>query len=259
MKKAFRSILTFSTSINLTILLLSAATLIFILQIAQEKLALNFPSWPWLAGIKDFDFYHSRGFTALFALFCINLIGCSLKRLPRTIEVLQRSSKELDEGLRASLPICVTIPTADYQAARQTVHAAVTARFTKSCSIREDGDSLRLFAEKGRYSHAGFYLAHLCLLLLALGTMLSATGFQYSFEVTRGQLFDPLVVRAAGRQEKALDFSLLCTDLKTISYGESSKLKRHQSTLSIIRNGATIKTQEVDFSTPLRYNGIDIY
>ena len=37
------------------------------------------------------------------------------------------------------------------------------------------------------------------------------------------------------------------------------KLKKHESTLSIIKNGATVATQEVDFATPLRYDGIDIY
>ena len=259
MKKIFVAISSFLASIHLTIILLSAATLIFILQIAREKLALSFPSWKWLAAIGQFDFYHSRGFFVLFALFCINLIGCTLKRLPRTIDVLKSSSKELDEDLRISLPICETVAVSDYQAARQTLLAMVAGYFKKTGIIREDGDSLHLFAEKGRYSHAGFYLAHLCLLLLALGTTLSATGFQYSFEVTKNQLLDPLVVRAAGRQEKALDFSLLCSDLKTTSYGESSKLKKHQSTLSIIKNGATVATQEVDFATPLHYNGIDIY
>ena len=259
MKKIFGAIVSFLASINLTIILLSVATLIFILQIAQDKLVFYFPSWQWLSAAGKFDFYHSRGFFVLFALFCINLIGCTLKRLPRTIAVLKSSSKELDETLRTSLPICETVAVSDYQAARQTLLAMVAGYFKKTGIIREDGDRLHLFTEKGRYSHAGFYLAHLCLLFLALGTMLSATGFQYSFEVTKNQLLDPLVVRDTGRQEKALDFSLLCNDLKTISYGESSKLKKHQSTLSIIKNGATVATQEVDFATPLHYNGIDIY
>jgi cytochrome c biogenesis protein ResB len=66
-------------------------------------------------------------------------------------------------------------------------------------------------------------------------------------------------VRNAARQENTLDFSLLCRDIRTISYGESAKFKKHESTLSIIKNGVTIATQEVDFATPLRYEGIDIY
>ena len=259
MKKIFIAISSFLASIHLTIILLTAATLIFILQIAQEKLVLSFPSWKWLAAIGQVDFYHSRGFFVLFALFCLNLVGCTLKRLPRTIAVLKNSSRELDEALRSSLPICEMAAASDYQAARQSVLSAVTGRFKKPGSVREDGNSLHLFAEKGRYSHAGFYLAHLCLLFLALGTMLSATGFQYSFEVTRGQLLDPLVVRDSARQEKALSFSLLCKDLRTIPYGEAAKLKKHESTLAIIKNGETVITQEVDFSTPLHYDGVDIY
>ena len=106
MKKIFIAISSFLASIHLTIILLTAATLLFILQIAQEKLVLSFPSWKWLAAVGQFDFYHSRGFFVLFALFCLNLVGCTLKRLPRTIAVLKSSSRELDEALRSSLPIC---------------------------------------------------------------------------------------------------------------------------------------------------------
>ena len=259
MRKAFRYLFYFLTSINLTLILLSAATLIFILQIAQEKFALSFPSWKWLSAMGKFDFYHSRGFFVLFALFCVNLIGCTLKRLPRTIAVLRNSTQELNEALGDSLPIRVTAAASDYPATRQALLSMVSGHFRKTARIREDANSLHLFAEKGRYSHAGFYLAHLCLLGLALGTMLSATGFQYSFEITRGQLLDPLVVRDAGRQEKALDFSLLCNDLRTIPYGEGARLKKHESRLSIIRNGTTVVTQEVDFANPLRYDGVDIY
>ena len=123
MKKIFGAIASFLASINLTIILLSVATLIFILQIAQDKLVFYFPSWQWLSAAGKFDFYHSRGFFVLFALFCINLIGCTLKRLPRTIAVLKSSSKELDETLRTSLPICETVAVSDYQAARQTLLA----------------------------------------------------------------------------------------------------------------------------------------
>jgi len=88
MKKIITSVFNFISSINLTILVLSAATVIFILQITREKLA-TLPSWKWLTIIPEFDFYHSRGSIILFALFCVNLVACSLKRLPRTISITE--------------------------------------------------------------------------------------------------------------------------------------------------------------------------
>ena len=95
MKKIFSSIFNLISSLNLTILVLSAATVIFILQISREKLA-ALPAWKWLTIIPEFDFYNSRGFIVLFVLFCANLVACSLKRLPHTIAVYRSSSRAPD-------------------------------------------------------------------------------------------------------------------------------------------------------------------
>jgi cytochrome c biogenesis protein len=259
MKKIFGAIASFLASINLTIILLSVATLIFILQIAQEKLVLAFPSWKWLAAIGQFDFYHSRGFFVLFALFCANLVACTFKRLPRTIAILKSSPRIPDDAFIASMNGSPEVEVDGSQLSREKLQAVISAHFSRLHVIKDDGGRLCFYAEKGRYTHLGFYLAHVCILLIAIGTILSTLGFQYSFDVTKGQLLDPLVVRDATRQEKALDFSLQCNDLKTVSYGESSKLKKHQSTLTILKNGVAVKTLDVDFGTHLTYNGVDIY
>jgi len=235
------------------------ATLIFILQIAQEKLVLAFPSWKWLAAVGQVDFYHSRGFFVLFALFCINLIGCTFKRLPRTIAILKSSSKVPDDEFLNSLNSSLEVVVNGSKLSRENLQSIISAHFSKPQLIKDDGGSLYFYAEKGRYTHLGFYLAHVCILLIAIGTILSSRGFQSSFDVARGQLLDPLVVRDAARQEKALDFALRCDDLKTVPYGESEKLKKHMSTLTILQGGAAVKTQDLDFGTHLTYKGVDIY
>jgi cytochrome c biogenesis protein len=142
---------------------------------------------------------------------------------------------------------------------KEKLLAIISSNFSKPYLVKEEGNTLYLFAEKGKYTHLGFYLAHICILFIAIGTIFSTTGFQYSFDVTKGQLLDPLVVRDAARQEKALDFSLRCDDLKTVSYGESEKLQKHMSTVTILQSGAAVKTQDLDFGTHLTYNGVDIY
>jgi len=91
---------------------------------------------------------------------------------------------------------------------KEKLLAIISSSFSTPYLVKEEGKTLYLFAEKGKYTHLGFYLAHLCILLIAIGTIISTTGFQYSFDVAKGQLLDPLVVRDAARQEKALNFSL---------------------------------------------------
>jgi len=258
MKKFFTSVFNFISSINLTILVLSAATVIFILQVTREKLA-ALPSWKWLSVIQEFDFYHSKGFIILFALFCVNLVACSLKRLPRTIAVYRSSSRVPDDAFLSSMPDALEFKAENSRVTKEKLLSMISANFSTPYLVKEEGNTLYLFAEKGKYTHIGFYLAHLCILLIAIGTIISSTGFQYSFDVTKGQLLDPLVVRDAARQEKTLDFSLRCDDLKTVSYGESEKLKKHMSTVTILQNGAAVKTQDLDFGTHLTYKGVDIY
>jgi cytochrome c biogenesis protein len=258
MKKIFTSVFNFISSINLTILVLSAATVIFILQVTREKLA-PLPAWKWIAIIPEFDFYHSRGFIILFALFCANLVACSLKRLPRTISIYRSSSRVPDDTFLSSMPEALEIKAENYRVTKEKLLAIISTNFSTPYVVKEEGNTLYLFAEKGKYTHLGFYLAHICILLIAIGTLISTTGFQYSFDVTKGQLLDPLVVRDANRQEKILDFSLRCDDLKTVSYGESDKLKKHMSTVTILQNSAAVKKQDLDFGTHLTYNGVDIY
>jgi cytochrome c biogenesis protein len=218
-----------------------------------------FPSWQWLSAAGKFDFYHSQGFFVLFALFCINLIGCCLKRLPRTISIYRSSSRVPDDALLSSMPDALEFTAENSRVTKEKLLAIISANFSKPYRLKEEGNTLYLFAEKGKYTHLGFYLAHICILLIAIGIIISTTGFQYSFDVTKGQLLDPLVVRDASRQEKALDFSLRCDELKTVSYGESKKLQKHMSTVTILQSGAVVKTQDLDFGTHLTYNGVDIY
>lgn len=258
MKKIFTAAFNLISSLNLTIFILGTATVIFIVQIAREKLA-TLPAGTGLIAIPEFDFYRSRSFIILLGLFCANLVACSLKRIPRTIAVYRGSLRTLDDAFIASLPEMLEFAVENSQVTTEKLRAIVTSHFKAPCLVKEDGATLYLFAEKGKYTHLGFYLAHIGILFIAIGTMISTTGFQYSFDVAKGQVLDPFVVRNSARQEKVLDFALRCDDLKTLSYGESSKLTKHLSTVSIVQNGAVVKKQDLDFGTHLTYKGVDIY
>jgi cytochrome c biogenesis protein ResB len=94
---------------------------------------------------------------------------------------------------------------------------------------------------------------------MVLGVMLSTRGYEYSFEMRKGQIIDPLVVRDSKGENKTFDFSLLCEGSETIYFPGTSEVMKHQSTLTILRKGEKVKSQLVDFSHPLVYDGIDIY
>lgn len=259
MRRLLKYFFNFLASMNVAIFILSAIAILSILQAAGEKLVTNFGYWKWFKIITSIDFYHTKGFIALLILFGSNLIACSLKRLPKTINVLRYSSKELDEGIAASVPLVKRFKARDYTKSSEALSSTIAKHFKKPTFVKEEGGRLNLYAERGRYTHVGFYLAHLSILVIVIGVMLSTMGYEYSFEIRKGQVFDPLIVRDSEGRKKSLDFSLLCEDIKTTNYQGTSQVERHQSTLTILNDGEKIKTQVVDFGHSLRYQGIDIY
>lgn len=258
-KKFLRHTLYFCASLQLTIFILAVAAIIFTLQSASSQLTAILKTWKWLEAIPVLDFYHSNIFIVLLILFCINLLACSLKRLPKTLHLLSRSSEELNEKMMASLPLVAQFTVKDFIKSSEALMYALTSHFKKPTVTKKEHGQLNLYAEKGRYTHLGFYLAHLSILVFALGVMISTTGYVHSFIMLEGQVLDPVVVRDGKRSSKNLDFSLLCEDFNTIYYPGSSRVKTRQSVLTILNNGKKVKTETVDFAHRLQYNGITIY
>ncbi len=259
MKNILNSLFKYLASMNLAIFLLTAISLLIIIQLASEKLIDSFKQLNWLKTIASTDLYHSQWFNVLLILFCINLLACSIKRLPKTIKLLKYSSRELKENEIDSLPLFERIKVEESIESSEKLSSLITNHFKKTIFVKKESGQINLYAEKGRYTHLGFYLAHVSILLIVLGVMLSASGYEYNFKMTKDQLLDPLVVQDSKGVKKTLDFSLLCEDIKTIYYQGTSKVKGHQSTLKNLNDGEKVKTQVLDFSHPLKYGGIEIY
>jgi cytochrome c biogenesis protein len=258
-KKSVSYCFNFLASLNLAVFVIFSISLLILIQILSEKIIAAGKSWKWLEFIASIDFYQSKGFTVLLLLFCVNLFACSVKRLPRAFRVFQASSREFNEGIIASLPIVERFKVKDNGESEETLSSAIATHFRKPICTKKEGGNFTLYAERGRYTHLGFHFAHLSILAIVLGVLLSSTGYEYSFQISKGQLLDPLVIRDSEGKRKSLDFSLLCEDYRTIYYKGTSEVGKHESTLTILNNGEKVKTQMVDFGHPLKYQGIAIY
>jgi cytochrome c biogenesis protein len=258
-KKSVSYCFNFLASLNLAVFVIFSISLLILIQILSEKIIAAGKSWKWLEFIASIDFYQSKGFTVLLLLFCVNLFACSVKRLPRAFKVFKASSREFNEGIIASLPIVERLKVKDNGELEETFSSAITTHFRKPICTKKEGGNFTLYAERGRYTHLGFHFAHLSILAIVLGVLLSSTGYEYSFQISKGQLLDPLVIRDSEGKRKSLDFSLLCEDYRTIYYKGTSEVGKHESTLTILNNGEKVKTQMVDFGHPLKYQGIAIY
>jgi len=259
MKKILKYFISFFSSINLTIVLLAVLAVFFTAQAANKPLLALFKSWTWLSAIAKVDIYHSWWFIFLLVLFCLNLVACCINRLPKTLAFIKVPAGEPGDGMMDELPVVKRFTIKEGIASGEKLRTLLSSHFRKIKTVGQGERHLYLFAEKGKYAHLGFYFAHLSILFMVLGVMLSTRGYEYSFEMREGQILDPLVVRDDRGERKVFDFSLLCEDSETIYYQDRSEVMKHQSTLAILRDGEKVKTQLVDFSRPLVYSGIDIY
>ena len=261
MKKILRSLLQFCASLNLTIIVLSVFALLFTLQVAGNKLVSlpAFKSWEWLKALVTVDIYHSGLFLLLLALFSLNLIACCINRIPRTLAFLRESPGEPHEPGLDSLPVVKKFTTTEGAEPVKHIKALLSAQFRTLKTVDRGNNQSWLFAEKGKFSHIGFYFAHVSILSILIGVMISTAGYECTVELRKGELLDPLVARDSTGKDKTFDFAIQCEDFSTSYYEGTSEIMKHQSTLTVLRGGEKITTQLVDFSHPLLYSGISIY
>ena len=263
MKKIVQSSFNFLASLNVTIFTISAIVLLTLLQLAGTKYQTAY-NWQWLKTLASIDLFHSRFFIAFSLLFALNLLTCCIKQLQKTVRILKDTPKPLDNILINSLPAIERFRLNDFDESPQNLSKAISDHFRKPVTVRDSSQELCFYAEKGRYTHLAFYLAHLSILTLVIGMMLSTQGYHYSLDIAKNQIIDPLVVVDGKKNRVALDFGLSCNDFrtsaqKTTGHGGSKKEEEYKSTLSILKNGKKIKTRVVDYGTSLQHEGFDIY
>src|SRR4051812_26871890 len=125
-----------------------------------------------------YDLFHSWWFTALLLSLALNLIACSLERLPRIYYLVRYPETRFDRvvGLRLKVsgaPVAVSPDAVEEELRRR--------RFR----VRRSGDDI--FAEKGRYSRFGVWVVPLSLLLtLGGGIFGRLTAFEGVVNVPQG-------------------------------------------------------------------------
>ena len=262
MKKIVQSSFNFLASLNVAIVTISAIVLLTLLQLAGTKYQTTY-NWQWLKTLASIDLFHSKLFLILAALFALNLLTCCIKQLQKTVRILKDAPKPLDIISINSLPAIERFRLNDFDESPQNVSKTISDHFRKPVTVRDSSQEICFYAEKGRFTHLAFYLAHLSILTLVIGMMLSTQGYHYSFDIAKKQIIDPLVVVDGKKSRIALGFGLSCDDFSTSPHKTAgqggSKEEEYKSTLSILKNGKKIKTRVVDYGTPLQHEGFDIY
>jgi len=223
---------------------------------------------PRLSRILDFfgffDMYHSWWFRAILALLVVNVVFCSLKRLPSVWRQIFGSTVDLSVSRIQAQPFKGTLAVAEgTEVLERDVEKCVHGSFGKPRRI-EKPDGLLLYAEKGRYGRLGVYIAHLSLVIILAGGMIgSIFGFKGIVTIMEGQTVDTILLRKNGQTVPyPLGYQVRCDDFDISYYdtsGPEKLVSEYTSTLSIVEGGETIRQEKVRVNHPMAHQGIKFY
>ncbi|MDD2320180.1 MAG: cytochrome c biogenesis protein ResB [Geobacteraceae bacterium] len=205
-----------------------------------------------------FDMYHSWWFILLLYLLTLNLVACSLRRLPHDWKSFREPVTVLDEAQQKNLPNVQWWKVSGNAAALERSVAGLLGREFAVPTVTKINDEYHLFAQKGRFSRFGVYILHSSIIIVFIGAMIgSLFGYKGYVQIEEGQ--SASVVSTIAGTDLDLGFAVRCDSFALSFYGTGAP-KEYRSVLSIIENGKTVvANRPVIVNSPLTYRGITFY
>ncbi|MBC8414026.1 cytochrome c biogenesis protein ResB [bacterium] len=210
------------------------------------------------AAMGFMDMYHSWWFSGLLGIFCINLIVCSIDRLPKTWRFIKKPLRPMAEKVLKTLPIRKEIQLDTTLNKAKDEFANILGDLRYRVHEASEDDSIQLYTQKGKYGRIGVYVVHLCIILIFLGAIIGIRfGFKGYVSLPEGSMSSYAYTN--GDEKIPLGFEIKCNWYETSYYPDSDTPKEFQSELVIYENGKEILTKVIEVNDPLQYKGITFY
>lgn len=258
----------FFTSVKLTVVLLLslAATSIIGTLIPQNESpetyfrAFGAVFYRLFDALDLFDMYHSWWFQVLLLLLTMNVVVCSIDRLPGVWKVVRiKKPKFNPERLKnaADRQAFDTDATPDQLKAS---FAAVTEKSYGYHTLENTREGFALYGEKGRWTRLGVYTVHCSVILLLFGGLIgSIFGFEGFVNIPEGETVGNIRLRRSNFIQP-LEFEIRCDDFSISFYDRHGGMpKEFRSKLTLLEKGKPVLTRDIIVNDPLRYKGINIY
>ncbi len=204
-----------------------------------------------------FDVYHALWFRLLISTLALNLIVCSLDRLPATLRRFRATPSPDRRKPFESVPpghrIHIGLPPAE---AADRTERLFREQFRKA--VRTDGDrGTFLYGERGRLSLFSVYLVHLSVLVILGGAIVgSLQGFEAFVNIPEGESVDSVRLRGT-REPKPLGFRVELLDFD-VSFYENGTPKEYRSEVRFVDEDTT-KEATIRVNHPSAFQGIRFY
>lgn len=204
------------------------------------------------------DMYHSWWFTALLILFSMNLIICSLDRLPRIWKLVKEPvTSQPEEKIKKFFINREVVLKGRPDKVKDLVAAAIKSIRFHYTEVQEE-KGCQFYSQKGNYSRLGVYVTHFSILIILIGVIIGMRfGFKGYLNLPEGAVSN--VAYSNSDKELPLDFDIRCNNFYVEFYGKSDMPKEYRSWLTIIKNGRQVLRKSIVVNDPLTYEGITFY
>lgn len=204
------------------------------------------------------DMYRSWWFNGLLGLLSLNLIVCSIERLPDVWRLVVMDNHQTKFGRLESMrnKLKLTSSTSIEQSATTVKQDLGLIGWQTSQSSKEDG--ILLFSQKTPWTRLGVYVVHLSILVILAG---AAVGFFYGHKGGLNlpeTLSSKVIYKFGSAEEIDLGFTVKCNWFHMTRY-PSGAPKEYQSELVILENDKEILTKVIEVNDPLTYKGWTFY
>lgn len=241
------------TSIIGTILPQGALPPEYVAQISPTKLQIY-------SKLGFFDMYHSWWFISLLYVFSLNLVSCSIKRLPHVFKFISEPALVLGEGQRNSFPLKKELSfSGPIEKGKERLAAFLGQEFSAPVITEQNGE-YHLFAQKTAWCRLGVYVVHLSILVIFVGAIIgSLAGYKGYVNIVEGTSVNSFEGRNG--QQMPLGFEVLCEKF-AVDFYPSGSPKEFRSTLTVLENGKPVpgySQVKVIVNEPMTYKGITFY
>lgn len=219
----------------------------------QDKFGELLANVLWRLGF--FDIYRSPLFLTIIGLLILNLIACSLKRLPEALRLFH-SQPTLDRYRTLPKRFQVNWPRRDITPSHYL--ESDLARTLGPPTVVQDQDTAWYLYRQGRWGRLGPYLIHLSIIVVVLGGLVGKFwGFQGQMNLVEGQssnilpLLDP-------QGKKTLDFTVRL-DRFQVHYYPNGTPQEFRSDLTFIKHGQEVKQTICRVNDPVSFEDLTFY
>jgi len=204
------------------------------------------------------DMYNSWWFVSLLSLFSINLIVCSIDRLPTVWKVatMDNLATKVDR-LEKMTPRNRFASAKPLQEVAAGVEQTMKGAGWKPGQRETDGGAL-FFAQKTPWTRFGVYIVHLSILVIFAGAIIGTLFGSKGSIMIRAKSSAQYFFTYGSGQKKPLGFELRVNDF-SLTYYDTGAPKEFRSDLTVIDGGQEVLHKSIVVNDPLDYKGFTFY